>query len=149
MTQIAMFTEEPKPQTKGMTFEQQSSFNKFWNYFAHKQGKVPAQRAWVKQWKHIKPVLGRVYRAALMTAKERATSPYSPKMAQGWINDHTWVDERFDKIIGPRLLCTLSEDEWRKMLGPNQKARWPFIHHHFRDKIGQAPKSIRKEYGFE
>lgn len=142
--QLALFSKEPKPQTRGMTFEQQFSFDKFWGYFGYKFGKVAAQRAWVKQWKHIKLILDRVYRAALMTATERAKLTHTPKMAQGWINDHTWVDERFDKYEIEKHTADWNEDDWRKHLGPKPSGWYlKYCDNHYK-----LPDVIRKENGF-
>ena len=131
-----------------MTPAQLKAFDIFWDKFNHKFGKAAAQRAWVKNWKQIKPNLTRVYRAAEMENFAKLPEGQTRKWAQGWLNEPRWIDERFGKpkLIG--LKSERSDNEWRARLGPNQKSRWPFIHHHFREDVKHMSDVIREEYGF-
>jgi len=146
--QLALFTKEPTNQGVWMTSAQLKAFDIFWDKFAKKDGKAMAQRAWTKNWKQIKSNLKRVYRAAEMEASTSLPEGCTRKWAQGWLNEPRWIDERFDRPKAIKLKSERSDDEWRARLGPNQKSRWAFIHHHFREDVKHMSSVIRKEYGF-
>ena len=66
-------------------------FDEFWDSFADKRGRRPAEKVWIRD--KLDTKADEVIAGAVKYAAFRQTSTAQPKMAQGWLNDERWKDD--------------------------------------------------------
>ena len=77
-------------------FDSQGWFEKFWEAFADKRGRAPAQIAWRKIKGLDQQLAETIVTSAVLYARQRidiVARNGTPKMAQGWLNDRRWEDD--------------------------------------------------------
>lgn len=135
-----------------------SRFDEFWDAFADKRGRTPAEKVW-KKMKPDDALADKIIAGASAYATLRKTfrPDQVPKMAQGWLLDRRWEDEGL--IPAQSKPIDLGDTEyWRAMLG-DPASKFRKSHHRdnwneqlhgpspWRKRNGKIPPEIYAQYG--